>query len=1288
MATSKTDLANQALSRLGEPRISDYGENSPNAVTIRLHYDTVRESLLRMHPWNFAVKRAELTALSDDPTFGVDNQYQLPADYIRLNSLNGIEAKSCLDNFTIEGKALLTDSTTAKITYIYDVTDVSLFDPVFREVLICRLAAEIALDVSHSESKRNAMLGMADTLMGEATFQDSSETDPKTLSALDGYSGYHGRGLSRSFYSSYGPSIDDLEAKAGAAGTNGWTPTYQIVTDGASREVLEITGWTGGTGTAPSTGYLYPTGLTSTLASGTNVRGTDGEKAFVYVAYGSDSSGTGFTLTFSASLNYIAIIATSTEIPSPVASDFTGLWVKYVGLDGIGAGDALVADPLSQFAATTSAQLAGVLSDETGSGAAVFATSPTLVTPALGTPSALVGTNITGTAAGLTVGATTGVEANADVTDLDNVGSSIAGAPNKATPIDADSVPIVDSADSNNLKTSTWTNIKAFLKTYFDTVYASTAQGTTADAALPKSGGQMSGNITMSGSETVDGRDISADGTALDLNTTHRTSNGTDHTFIDQTVVSGASPTFDTANLTGVGSQLTASRVAGSTYSTIQHISDVFHSTGEITGGTVSDDGDGTCTVSLGTGLIRATDSDVAPLLFCDWAAESGANVALTDQALSYVYCEYNSGSPRLVATTSKRTDYNTNIYLATVYRDGVKLHLSNENHIKVSDHAGLMTRRLQAVAPWARESGGSVSEPAPLKIAVTQAELWQGLTPLTVAAMDTSVSSTFTYYYSDGAGGFTEQTAQTDINATQYDDGSGTLATLSSNQYGVHWLYRGEDADTYVVFGEDSYTLINAEAAEIPSLLPPHFDQHARIYAKIIVKKSASSFTVIESAFSNTFTSGLPTDHLDLSSLSWTGSGHTGTATRLAAFNGSGAAAEYTLSGSGTEIPTTTSPTFVTPALGTPASGVGTNLTGIPLTSAVTGVLPVANYATGTPTGSKFVRDDGTLQAIPGGGDALVANPLSQFAATTSAQLAGVISNETGSGALVFGTSPTLVTPALGTPASGVATNLTGTASGLTAGSVTTNANLTGDVTSSGNAATIANDTVTYAKLQDASATEKILARKTAGAGSYEESSISEILDFPTGTPADGNTLYRDSGAWNLLAPGSNGESLKLASGVPSWEPSGVVYQVVTSTTVSYTTTTASIPYDDTKPQNTEGTELLTLTITPTTSTSKIIISFDSPFVFVSSTGASPIFAMFKDSGADAIQGGSSYSNGLHIVPVSLIAEDTPGDTSSHTYKVRYGTTSGTLSVNGGSSARYLGGAIVTVMTAIEYEP
>lgn len=70
--------------------------------------------------------------------------------------------------------------------------------------------------------------------------------------------------------------------------------------------------------------------------------------------------------------------------------------------------------------------------------------------------------------------------------------------------------------------------------------------------------------------------------------------------------------------------------------------------------------------------------------------------------------------------------------------------------------------------------------------------------------------------------------------------------------------------------------------------------------------------------------------------------------------------------------------------------------------------------------------------------GTVALTTDLSQFAATTSAQLAGIMSDETGSGALVFANTPTLIAPLLGTPTSGILTNCTGTASGLTAGLVT----------------------------------------------------------------------------------------------------------------------------------------------------------------------------------------------------------------------------------------------------------
>ena len=119
------------------------------------------------------------------------------------------------------------------------------------------------------------------------------------------------------------------------------------------------------------------------------------------------------------------------------------------------------------------------------------------------------------------------------------------------------------------------------------------------------------------------------------------------------------------------------------------------------------------------------------------------------------------------------------------------------------------------------------------------------------------------------------------------------------------------------------------------------------------------------------------------------------------------------------------------------------------------------AILSTGEASGSKFLREDGdgtsSWQAISGGGDALTASPLSQFAATTSAQLRGVLSDETGTGAAVFATSPTLTTPSLGVA---TATSINGATitSGTLNGSVTgTN---TGDQDLSGKQDTLVSGT------------------------------------------------------------------------------------------------------------------------------------------------------------------------------------------------------------------------------------
>lgn len=152
---------------------------------------------------------------------------------------------------------------------------------------------------------------------------------------------------------------------------------------------------------------------------------------------------------------------------------------------------------------------------------------------------------------------------------------------------------------------------------------------------------------------------------------------------------------------------------------------------------------------------------------------------------------------------------------------------------------------------------------------------------------------------------------------------------------------------------------------------------------------------------------------------------------------------------------------------------------------------------------------------------------------ACTQPAAADLSDGTTGSGALVLVTSPTLITPALGTPSALVGTNISGTGASFTAGHVTTNANLTGPITSSGNATAVASQTGTGSKfVMDTSPT--ISACTMTGTSTFS------VMSSATANSSTGGKINFANN--NAIEWRNSGNSADIAFGtgssdaVPSW--------------------------------------------------------------------------------------------------------------------------------------------------------
>lgn len=179
---SKTDIGNRAVSKLGGERFSNIDtDNTKPAKVIRAMWDIIRDALLCEYPWSFALTRTQLAKDTASPSWGYNNQFTLPSDFLALVEIKGnpdyrMESASTGGNriVTNEGSPLF-------ILYIRRVVNTAEFDPLFLESFATRLAYEGCEELTQSNTKKQILGNEFKESIRRAYVNNSIQNPPQEL---------------------------------------------------------------------------------------------------------------------------------------------------------------------------------------------------------------------------------------------------------------------------------------------------------------------------------------------------------------------------------------------------------------------------------------------------------------------------------------------------------------------------------------------------------------------------------------------------------------------------------------------------------------------------------------------------------------------------------------------------------------------------------------------------------------------------------------------------------------------------------------------------------------------------------------------------------------------------------------------------------------------------------------------------------------------------------------------------------------------------------------------------
>lgn len=147
-------ICNLALAKIGSPSISSLDEESKEASSCGLLYESIRDEVLQVRPWPSCTKRDALALLDETPAFEFTYAYQLPSDFLDMVRFGASDDTT--SPYRIEGRKVLTNISPAQCLYIFRNTDTAQYEPMLVDLIATRMAVDLALLVAQSSTMNAA----------------------------------------------------------------------------------------------------------------------------------------------------------------------------------------------------------------------------------------------------------------------------------------------------------------------------------------------------------------------------------------------------------------------------------------------------------------------------------------------------------------------------------------------------------------------------------------------------------------------------------------------------------------------------------------------------------------------------------------------------------------------------------------------------------------------------------------------------------------------------------------------------------------------------------------------------------------------------------------------------------------------------------------------------------------------------------------------------------------------------------------------------------------------------